>query len=331
MIRKILLFSLIPFLCQCVTPKGGKEAATGASSAGEMVIQQIGREGSLTSNRDRAGWISIRNANKGTTQALFATLVAGSPDVAEADARHYLKEHPGNTDALEVLALSLALQQKYDLSAYYAEVLAQKTSASALVWNLRGLAISFRGESVAADLRRSQQLFQSAIDASPTEIAAALNLGHLQLEIGNAQGAAATFDLASSRCKQCVPALLGRGIALSRSGHPQEGAAALQAILSQEADHPFALYHLALVYKNGYNDKVSAAKSLRRLLATAPSSLKTLRQKASSALRVTEAETDPKQGSSKAADDSDAGIMTQLQQSETPEKQEPAKQEEQGE
>src|SRR5690606_27569991 len=93
------------------------------------------------------------------------------------------------------------------------------------------------------------------------------NLGNLQLELGNATAASATFQQVVDRCGRCTVGLMGYGVASSRSGKYADATKAFDEVLSKNPNHGAALYNLALVQKNGYNNHKQAEKYLETMLA----------------------------------------------------------------
>lgn len=286
------------FLSACVTSGNTDESnssaditAVGEDSTATVVVQQAGSETALLSSKEKSYFISARKNLKSDEARLYATLGTGVADVAEQDARALLVKKPNNIAGLTVLATSLVLQRKYQMAEFYANQLEKYAPDNADVSNIRGLAALYGGRNTLADYRKALAYFEKAFHSNASQIASGLNLAHLQLEMGNAQAAAETFRLLTSRNQDCLQAWIGFGVAQNRLGSYKDAKNSFEMALSKQKDHPEALYFLALVEKNGYNNQRSATKTLKHLIAS-QSGGKAVRLKAQSLLRVMEGEAD---------------------------------------
>jgi len=272
----------------CATPQsektGDSEVVKGTASLTDTV-QQISAGKPVVSSVANNRWVELRNSNDPVAK-MMATLATDDWQSAVALAHNHLEKNPGNQDGLTVLVAALALGKKYDLSTYYARKLEKLFPNSSLAFNVQGLTLMLGAHNRIADYRRAKSFFQKAIETNPGEIAAALNLGHLALEMGNAEEASQAFDKAASRCGNCTHALVGQGIAYARLGNWDRAAGSFERVLKAFPDHSRALFHLALVHKNGYNDRNKAESYLRKLLQTAGDSEGVLRRKATFVLRI---------------------------------------------
>lgn len=277
-------------------------SADDEATATSIVVQQSGSEQTLLSPKSRTYFVDARKSLRSEEGRLFATLGTGDAQVAEQDARAYLAKKPNNPAALTVLASALVLQRKYLLAEFYAIQLDKYSPENPDVNNIRGLAALYGGRNSMTDYRRAQSYFQKAFHANASQLASGLNLAHLQLEMGNANAAVETFRTLTKRNSDCTQAWLGLGVAQSRMGSFKEAGDALNTILVKQKDHAEALYFLALVQKNGYNDQKLATKTIRRLLSSS-SGGPAVRLKAQSFLRVMEGAADQSAIASEQKDD----------------------------
>lgn len=266
------IFTLSMFLVSGCITLGQKEApkspdTLAAAAAGDNIVQQGARKTPVVSKFGRDYWLDIRAGASSSIMRMHASLATGESVGAEDLARNYLQKHPGDVNGLTVLAASLVMQKKYHLANYYAKQLEKTNPGNAIALNIRGLAIMIGQTNRMKDFRQAESLFKAAFDENGEQVAPGLNLGHLQLELGNAKGAAATFGEVAKRCDHCDAALMGQGIAESRAGSKETAVAAFEEILDKNPNDSEALFHLALVHKNRYNNGEKAQELLHQLLS----------------------------------------------------------------
>lgn len=111
---------------------------------------------------------------------------------------------------------------------------------------------------------------------------------------------------------------MGQGIAAARSQSFDKAKAAFELVLSKNPGHPGALYQLALVQKNGYNDKKQAEKHLVALLMNRQGQAEQyMKERAHSVLRAMKGEKDiedrgmiaSKNATKQGADEQDAELL----------------------
>ena len=120
---------------------------------GEDVITEL--------NRDR--WVQIRKSTRSDQTKLYAGLGAREWDVAIADARAYLAEHPGDFVALRVLSTALAMKQNFALANYYAQMIEKSHPGQAETYNIQGLATLNKPGASFADFRLAAQHFGASL------------------------------------------------------------------------------------------------------------------------------------------------------------------------
>jgi tetratricopeptide (TPR) repeat protein len=259
----------------CVTMKNALSGLSGDAKkkdarieSGEMVVvQQAGARKPLISKFDREQWVSIRrNTNKSHIKA-YAALAAGEWEVAIKEAHAYLKTTPKDKVALTILASSLIMQKNYTLAGHYAKTIERHHGITADSQNILGITTLFQSGNQIKDLLRAQKYFASSFEKSESEIAAGLNLGQLQLELGHSEAAVDTFKEVKDRCNQCKPAVMGAGIALSRVGKYDAAQSEFDIILDRNSGDREGLYRMALLYKNGFQDDDAAMDTLQELIS----------------------------------------------------------------
>lgn len=296
MLKIQALFLAVAAMTACTTmskPSGGK---------GLPVVQQQGQKEPVVASQSRSYWLDMRQA-KAVLPRIDGALATGESQAAVDLARGYLAKHPGDAHAMTVLAAALALSRNYDLAAYYASVVERQHPGDAVALNIKGLAMMLQPKARASDYLRAADYFQRAMDADQSQIAPGLNLGGLQLEMGNAQAAALTFAKTAARCGGCTAANMGLGIAQERLKKHDAAVASFNAILGKSPNHAGALYNLALVYKNGYNDSKLAEKYLDQLLRKAKTRDPRLKDRAQTVLRSIKGEASHDERTAIAEDD----------------------------
>lgn len=306
-----LIFSTLALssLTACAT-FGGSKVADERLNNKSVVVQQGSRSEPVVSGHDRRYWLDMRQS-KGLLPKMSGALATGEATAAIEVAREYLAKRPGDADALTMMATALAMSKNYELAAYYASLVEKARPGDAVALNIKGMAVMLQNKARMADFKKAQGYFQRAFDADHAQIASGLNLGALQLETGNAGGAAQTFSEVGKRCGNCTVALMGYGIASSRSKSFAAAKGAFEAVLKKNPIHAGALYNLALVHKNGYNNKKQAEKYLDQLLADSRIKDPSARERAQTVLRSVKAEasTDERTMIADDADANDAELL----------------------
>jgi tetratricopeptide (TPR) repeat protein len=253
--------------CITGTEKNAAEKDIFETTTEKVVVQRIDSKDPILSPFGKNHWMDARGATAVSIKRIHALLATGESLPAERDARKYLVMHPGDVEGLTALSSALAQSGQYDLAAYYAKLVAAKLPDNPHSLNIQGLAILI-GATRIDEFRRAESLFQRAFDGSESEVAAGLNLGDLYLELGNSDSAAKIFSTARTRCHNCIPALMGFGIASRRTGRYSDALEAFNKVVSANKLEVEALYHIALVYRDGLNDRKKAEETLRTLIAT---------------------------------------------------------------
>ncbi len=283
--KTIKIIALIPLLTYCTSLNRQSKAELEHQTTGNTFVVQGQSQAYAYSTEERNYWLKSRASKTAKTQALGA-LATGEAESAVELARAALQKNPADISALSILASSLTVLKEYELAFYYADELEKVYPESALAANIKGLATMLKLKPRASDFALAKQYFRTAMERDSREIAAGLNLGYLELELGQHQSAQSIFeDVAQRSNKECLAATLGVGIASLRAGKPDIAKKALEEILAKNPNHPDALYHLALVYKNGYNNPEKARNYLTTLLKRTKIQNLAIKERASSTLR----------------------------------------------
>lgn len=294
LVRTGVVSGLLTMSLACVTWGRSEKSAEGSpgGAAGEAVVSQIGDKGATVSRRSRSYWLSQRDSKDLMAQTKGA-LATGEAEAAESFARAYLAKNPGNAEGFAMLASALMLGRKYELAAYYAAEAERVQPGKSHVQNIKGLAAALGTQRTIHDYQGSLAIFKQAFESDEGNIAAGLNLGGLYLEMGNPTAAAEVYAKVADRCAQCVPAQMGLGVSLARNKRYNDSVQAFEAVLKRTPTHPGALYHLAVVYKNGLRNPKKAEGYLYALLKVKGERYAAVRERANTLLRAIKSEADP--------------------------------------
>jgi tetratricopeptide (TPR) repeat protein len=267
--RKTTL-SLLPILSVvliggCVT-SSQKEVHKPKLPADTVVVMQSGHSKPIMTSMSRSSFVSIHNQSKDPLVKMQASMAAGETKTAITEAKNHLLNHPRNAAALNVLIAAYSLDKKYQLSLMYAQIFESFHRPSALSLNAHGLALLNQPNLTILDYRRAVKFFEKSFAEGSNEVAAGLNLGSVYLELGDSEKAQDTFETVRGRCNDCHPALMGAAVASTRNRKFSQAKNILSIILKSNPKDAEALYRLAIVQQNGFDDIKGAKKSLKSLL-----------------------------------------------------------------
>jgi tetratricopeptide (TPR) repeat protein len=211
------------------------------------------------SSADPAKWIET---------SIFAQIEKGDPEGAEQRARDQLRKKPSDPQALLALAASLLVSRNIELADYYASrVVAMQTVEQSSALNIQGICrvlfavATGRGE----DFDEAAGLFRKSLETSGLQVAAALNLGEMELLRNRSGDSIAAFNDAVERCNGCRPARYGLGLAAMRARQFDKARDQFKAIVKQDPADDDATYQLALAESYGFNNVDKAARMLKDL------------------------------------------------------------------
>ncbi|NBQ54018.1 MAG: hypothetical protein EBU49_10615, partial [Proteobacteria bacterium] len=200
----------------CIT-SGDKKTGEGVAASSGVIRHSF----VLPFGANAAVW----NGNEGgTLPEVFSLIEKGDVEGAERLARAQLAKTPADPQALLALSASLLMSRKIELANYYATRLATlqpdaPAVEQASAKNIQGIAkmLFAVGTTRNEDFDDAATIFREALSSSGTQVAAALNLGELELMRGRPGESLAAFSQAAERCNECRPALFGSGIAALRT------------------------------------------------------------------------------------------------------------------
>ncbi len=276
----IILLAALSSACTTL----GNNAETLSGDKKSVVVTQTGRREPIVSGHERRYFLDLRQ-KKALLPRMSGALATGEAQAALELARGQLAKKPGDVEAMILMANALIMTKNYDLAAYYAGLVDKASPGHAAALNVKGVATMLTPKARMADFRKAVAYFEAAFAADEKQIAPGMNLASLQLELGNAGAAAKTFGQVANRCGDCTAALMGFGIASSRSGGFVAAKGAFEKVLARNAHHSAALYQIALVHKNGLGDSKRAEAYLNQLLADSSIKDTATRERAHSVLR----------------------------------------------
>ncbi len=236
-ILSVLLLGLVA--CQSMdnaeSPSRRPTEALQATSVGQGL--QLHRYDVQEIRRRYAG----QNAFEQTMQALSEERW----DLVIQQAEKHLKDHPGNEDAFLFLAIAYAAKGQIDRAQFYAELVLKGRPKQAMALNLLGVLQRQRAV-LMEDYREAIAYFNLAHQVSPESLAPVLNLGSVNLEVGNFEAAYTDFTQAKKICSSCLAATLGAAAAAQALGRFQEAEQDFRVVLDRNSEHPLANYLLAV-------------------------------------------------------------------------------------
>ncbi len=264
---KLFLTALAPVLLAGCATLGGSKKSTQPKADGDAIVHQSGAESPAISRLNRDQWVSIRDSAKDPYMRLYSALGAGEWETAAMEARAHLAKNPKDYVGLSVLSTALAMQKNYSLAAFYGNLLDKYHPGNSESDNLRGLATLYRTGARMEDFRKAEAFFIKSFSADSRQVAAGLNLGRLYLDLGRAGAAREIFAQVRTRCNDCVESLIGFGIAQSRIRDFDGAKQSFLAVIAKDSKNAKALYRLALIEQNGYNNNKGAVQYLEKVLA----------------------------------------------------------------
>lgn len=297
-LKTLTIFTVSTQMIQACASLSGNHSNGKQSNKGFTVVQQTNGNEVMT-QIDRETWVQLRKAANSDEVKLYATLGAKEWEVAASDARSYLRENPKNKTALTVLATSLAMQKNYALAAYYGSLLERYYPGFPEAKNLLGLAVLNRPNANYSDYTKAANYFAQAFDSSDTQVASGLNLGHLYLQLGNAQSSVDVFGAVRQRCNDCVESLVGFAVASSRTRDFKAAKDAFSKVLEKDKNHLGALYYLALIENYGQKRPDRAMTLLSKIIKDTSQRDMDIKRKANALLRRLQANEYAKQDTKK--------------------------------
>jgi tetratricopeptide (TPR) repeat protein len=261
------------FVASCATnPATTKQSSESTSASepasGELVVIQSKSKSPMISGSNMEHWIQLKNS-QGSKNRIYGYMATGEWATSIEEAKRALESAPGDNGLIVALAAAYAGQANYEMAGYYAGVVLKTDAGNSDAMNLVGLRIMTGSGNRRADFDDAMNWYRKAAESDGTHIAALLNLGNLQLDLGDASGALESFTMASNRCGQCFASEFGIGLSSSRKGAWAQSVKAFENILARDRSKAEAQYQLALVYKNGLANSTRAVQLLQDIVSDA--------------------------------------------------------------
>ncbi|MEY4630155.1 MAG: hypothetical protein RIQ81_275 [Pseudomonadota bacterium] len=233
-------------------------AADPGTLRNSFVIEMAGAA-AVWSSQDPAKWLDA---------TVFAQIEKGDAEGAERNARALLAKNPADPQAMLALSASLLVSRNVELADYYATRVASMQSieqASAL--NIRGICRVLFAVATgrSEDYDDAANFFRNSLAANGNQVAAALNLGELELVRNRAGEAVSAFSQAAGRCQECRPALYGWGLAAMRARQFDTARDQFKTLAKRDPSDDEANYQLALAEAYGFKEIDRAARILKDL------------------------------------------------------------------
>lgn len=253
-----------------------------------MVLYRLGAKNPTFNTKTRSSWIQLRKTSKTPYEKLEAAAALGDWEKTVIEARLYLRDNPKNQGALKLLSTGLLMRRSFEMSLYYAKVYDQFYPGDSDIYNIMGLCYLYLKTEQFRNFKTAIYWLSTALEKSDNQVAAGLNLGYLYLETGNFYKATDVFSTASQRCGDCPRAKLGYGVSLLRTSRYKEAKRVFEEILAVDPNNGTALFKLALVEKNGFNNIEQAKVYLNTLLSSQRIKNSALKRRANFLLRTLE-------------------------------------------
>jgi tetratricopeptide (TPR) repeat protein len=254
-----------------------------------MAVKQIGQTGLAFSKESSGYWVELRQS-KDALKQIAGLLAAGNSTQAVNAAKGYLSSHPQDVQGIMYLATALAMDKKYHLAAYYAQAGLRLRPGDGMLLNVLGVSSYLGSIRSAKEVSESLAILKQSFQGNSSQIASGLNLGGIYLELGNPAEAKVYYQEVAKRCGNCTMSLMGSGTASLRQKKFAEAKSAFEKILTKEPFHGAALFNLAVVYRNGFQNRAQAEKYLFTLLNRSGKSDMALRSRAQAFLRMMKGE-----------------------------------------
>jgi tetratricopeptide (TPR) repeat protein len=274
-----IALALLISLASCATFNKGKSSLLGKSTDKEdkranetataVIIMQPMAKSPTLSDKPNSYWVNLRTQGTTDLAKMRGLLATGDWEIAIQQAKSHLIKHPNTTEALMGIASGYAMGRRYEMAGYYAMQVLKIQPSHSDALNIAGLRTLMASGNRRADYQDAMTLFQRSIDSDSQQIAAALNLGHLQLELGNSSSASESLKVAAGRCGQCEQGLIAYGVASSRSGRGDTAQDAFNDALKKNSKSSEAMYHLAMNYRANFNNTSKAVQILQDIVSDA--------------------------------------------------------------
>ncbi len=235
----------------------------------ELIMIATGEKSPILPISGSTNWIEMSESTANNHDRLYGLLATGQSDLAIDEAHRLLEQQPGDVSVILSLGVAFGMKRNYEMSGYYGDLVLKLKPENSDSMNLMGLRTMMASGNRRGDFDDAISWFKKASDNDNTHVAALLNMGYLQLDLGDAASAVSSFDLASNRCEKCSTAQFGLGLAAARSANWIQAQQAFESIVAQDKSRADAQYQLALVNINGLNNPSRATSLLQDIVSDA--------------------------------------------------------------
>jgi tetratricopeptide (TPR) repeat protein len=244
-------------------------SAPSAIASKELIMIATGAKLPILPDSNDVNWVEMSQSTSSIRDRMYGLLATGQAEPAIEEGHRILEQQPGDLHVILALGVANGILHNYEMAGYYGDIVLKSKPESGDAMNLIGLRTMMASGNRRGDFEDAIAWFRKAADNDNTHVAGLLNMGYLQLELGDAQSAVESFDLASSRCKNCSTAQFALGLAAARSANWSKAQAAFEGILNADKNRADAQYQLALVQKNGLNNPSKAISLLQAIVSDA--------------------------------------------------------------
>lgn len=238
--RFIPIVSLFAASCQTTVD----EEATKRLEREPLILYSHVPEALYEQEQIRAIAASSDKSQEGLTQILNA-LQSQSYMEAISLCKAYLNKFPGNEQVMSILATTYYTSGDIKKARFFAETVLKGNPDNHEALNLLGI-ITWKNATIQEDFREALGLFNLASKVGKNSFAPLMNLGYMQMRLGNFEAAMGEFLKASKRCGNCKPSLTGIVIAAQRLGKLDTARESLNQILSKDPQDPHANFLAAV-------------------------------------------------------------------------------------
>lgn len=210
----------------------------------------------MSSQTGKTG-IVVKGDGESDKDEIIAAMSEKQWDLAVSLSRSFLTKYPGNTDALAFLASSYITLDDYPKARFYANMVLKSDPKNSIALNASGI-INWKQAIVLEDFRQALGFFNVANQVTNKDFASALNLGFMQLRLGNLESSWTEFRNAEKACSNCIMAKIGKALAAQRLGKYDESYSSLNDALELDEEHPLVAYLLAIYYLEEKSDVETA-------------------------------------------------------------------------
>ncbi len=129
----------------------------------------------------------------------------------------FLKQHPGDKQAIKALAFKALREARLAQASLLTDMLLRQDPKDPMALNLMGLILWQKSHSLEDD-RRALTYFLLAVESGPQLAAARLNLGLMNLRLGQIEAAQKEFTKVKNLCPACSTAWLGTALVAYQQG-----------------------------------------------------------------------------------------------------------------